>query len=345
MKKSLYIASPLYDWIFIIGSPTVLFFVAIVISDSWITEGQLFPYMHSDKEQHSYLQIFMGTTLAAHFLLTFVRSHANPAIVKKYPYRFWLAPLLLMLGMMTSLWFLTAIAVITIFWDMWHSSQQTFGFGRIYDSKAGNPPELGRKLDMIMNFFIWSGPLLGGATLISITSALQQDLNTNADIIFTSIPAQAGSYHELITYIILSTSIPFSIYYLYTYYTYLKNGYKVSIAKTYLYISTALLSIIAWGFNSFGLAFFIMNFFHVVQYFAIMWHTEKANLLKASALDCVEGGKYILLFLFITIPLIVGFMMEMADTNQRVLFSLFLCISLLHYWYDGFMWSVRKKQV
>ncbi len=57
-------------------------------------------------------------------------------------------------------------------------------------------------------------------------------------------------------------------------------------------MSTGLVSIYTWGFNTWGEAFFIMNVFHAVQYFGIV-----------------------------------------------------LVMSIMHFWYDGFIWSVQKKQV
>ena len=41
---------------------------------------------------------------------------------------------------------------------------------------------------------------------------------------------------------------------------------------------TGAVSLYAWGFNPFGHAFFVMNFFHAWQYFAIVWSTDKKNV-------------------------------------------------------------------
>jgi hypothetical protein len=42
-------------------------------------------------------------------------------------------------------------------------------------------------------------------------------------------------------------------------------------SKGLLLFLTGVCSIYAWGFNPFGLAFFIMNVFHAWQYFALIW--------------------------------------------------------------------------
>ena len=39
--------------------------------------------------------------------------------------------------------------VLAAFWDVYHSGAQTFGFARLYDQRAGNPPAEGRVLDFV----------------------------------------------------------------------------------------------------------------------------------------------------------------------------------------------------
>ena len=59
------------------------------------------------------------------------------------------------------------------------------------------------------------------------------------------------------TKLILAVGIPFMVYYLLAYRRYHRQGYKVSFQKVALLLSTAACSIYAWGFNSFGEAFFV----------------------------------------------------------------------------------------
>ena len=55
------------------------------------------------------------------------------------------------------------VGVLAVWWDVYHSSLQTFGFGRIYDAKVKNNPTTGRRLDYWMNLFLYLGPVLAGA--------------------------------------------------------------------------------------------------------------------------------------------------------------------------------------
>ena len=48
----------------------------------------------------------------------------------------------------------------------------------------------------------------------------------------------------------------------------------------------------------------------------------------------------------IAVGLGYGLLAESADGDSSSwLFSLFMLVSLMHFWYDGFIWSVARKQV
>ena len=106
-----------------------------------------------------------------------------------------------------------------------------------------------------------------------------------------------------------------------------------------------MVSIYTWGFNSFGEAFFIMNFFHALQYFGIVWAFEKRNMLKLFHLDRLPFGKPLAAVLFVAVGGAYGFWVEALDTSIEALWAVTLIVSIMHFWYDGFVWSVRKKQV
>ena len=64
------------------------------------------------------------------------------------------------------------------------------------------------------------------------------------------------------------------------YATLTRNGYLVPAQKLALYLTTGTVSIACWGFGSFGHAFLIMNFFHALQYFAIVWWSERGTIAR-----------------------------------------------------------------
>ena len=127
-----------------------------------------------------------------------------------------------------------------------------------------------------------------------------------------------------------------------------------------LLLATGFCSIYTWGFNSFGEAFFIMNFFHALQYWALVWWSEKKSMVSLFRLERVAAGRGLAFALFLAIGVCYGVWAEVTDEpltlaaigvkglgldRADLAFNVIVVISLMHFWYDGFIWSVRKRQV
>ncbi len=66
-------------------------------------------------------------------------------IFHSYPLRFTVVPIALFLAMWSSVWIAVSVSVLVTWWDVYHLGLRTFGLGRIYDSRAGNSAEFGRR--------------------------------------------------------------------------------------------------------------------------------------------------------------------------------------------------------
>jgi hypothetical protein len=51
------------------------------------------------------------------------------------------------------------------------------------------------------------------------------------------------------------------------------------------------------------------------------------------------------LAVFLAGVLSYGAAAALVDTSQRELWAVTMVVSLMHFWYDGFVWSVAKQQV
>ena len=108
----------------------------------------------------------------------------------------------------------------------------------------------------------------------------------------------------------------------------------------------AFTSIYTWGFDSFGQAFLIMESFHSFQYFGIVWWTERKNLRARLGLGGLAKGGAVALLLYVVLLILVGSAYAAGNlSGLRWALALGLVCSLMHFWYDGFIWSVRKKAV
>lgn len=340
LGKKGYIVSPAFDWFFFIGSPLLALGLGLLLADTPIDQDSaLFDY---DK---SILDFLLGAFIFAHLVIVIFRSHLNRKIFNLYPLRFTLIPLAVFLCMGLSTEALVFCSVLVTFWDVYHSGMQTFGLSRIYDARVGNDWKVGRGLDIWLNILLYAGPIAAGATLMDHVEDFYEFEEIGA-VFFTQIPVYAESNASYLTWGVVVVGGLFLTYYLARYWQLYRQGYQVSPQKVALLLSTGVCSIYAWAFNPFGMAFFIMNFFHALQYFAIVWWAEKGNMTRVLGVENKSWGKLAAFGLLMTVGFGYGFWVESADVNDSTwLYAFFLLISLMHFWYDSFVWSVAKKQV
>ncbi len=336
-----YVLGPLLDLVLIIGAPLLALLAGVMIANRAPSTYSFMLGQSPNRVAHILMFIFTMAHLAA----VFFRSHGNPKIFHQYPLRFTLGPALLFVAISLSNWILSCVIVLGVWWDVYHSSAQTFGLCRIYDMKQGNPAEMGRRLDFWLNILIYCGPVLAGVTLFDHLRSFESFHRVDVEL-FASVPVLASAYQQYLIGGILAVGIPYLLFYIVSYARLAQQGYQVSAQKVALLASTAFVSIITWGFNSFGEAFFIMNFFHALQYFAIVWWSEKKNIQRLFGYDDSTEGTRKTLGLFLALPMMFGMLAWLAASwNNQILLNIQIVVSIMHFWYDGFIWSVRKKQV
>ena len=337
-RRSPYLISPAYDWAFFLLPPLVSLLLGIALSRTALSQHR---FTIAEQEQTG-TRFVIGILIHAHLVAALLRSHGNPAIRRLHPLRFFVVPLLLFAAIRSSAWIALTATVVAVWWDVWHSGAQTFGFGRIYDRNAGNPPDVGRRLDYWLNHLLYAGPILGGVTLVDHLVQLEgyQELGT---LLFTQVPIYAASWRRSLAIATLILGTLFLIYYVASYLRLWRRGYRVSPLKIFLFVSTGACSIYTWGFNSWGEAFFIMNLFHAVQYLALVWASEGRRL--ASWLGLLGRYRAVVLALYLLLLLLYGLGAELVDLKHATLWSITMVVALLHFWYDGFIWSVAKRQI
>lgn len=338
-RKSGFLVGPLYDGLFFIGSPLLALAIGVAISGTTFSTRNLHLFSH----QGTAATMFIGGFTMAHLVIVFFRSHGNREIFATHPYRFTVVPVLLLAAMTASLWVQCAVAVLATFWDVYHSSLQTFGLARIYDRRAGNDPLAGRRLDFVVNLLLYAGPIAAGVSLMKHVNEFKA-FRSVGSVLLARLPERVESIHPWLTIGVLAVGGPFLVYYVLRYAMMAREGYRVSTQKVLLLVSTAACSIYCWTFDSFGQAFFVMNFFHALQYFALVWHIEKGNMAGLFRVRASRVAMPLTFALFVGLGAVYGFFAEVfADVG--FLLSVTLVVSIMHFWWDGFIWSVRRKQV
>lgn len=337
-----FLVSPLYDGVLFIGAPLLALVFVQAIDTSWATTRH-----RIGLTEDAAWAIFIATWTYAHLFAVVFRSHANREVFSQFRFRFVSVPLVLFSGLLASDWVLVVGLVVGSLWDVYHTSMQNFGFCRIYDARAGNPPLLGRKLDMMVNHVLYIGPILAGLsfkkTLEVFGEFSRVGWSMPKETAMRIVGAQAW-----VSVIVFFLGAAFVAYYVLTYARLAKAAaYRVSPQKIAILVTTGITSIAAWGFMPPFKAFFVANFFHALQYFAIVWALEKKTIGGLFRLEGRRGGRLGALVLFLVVIFMVGAARKLFGTRTglRTALCAGTVCSLMHFWYDGFVWSVRRKQI
>lgn len=289
-------------------------------------------------------EFFIASFIMGHIGIVFFRSHGNEKIFRSFPWRFTVAPILLFVALLVSQWMLISIAVIAVWWDVYHSGLQTFGLGRIYDAKVGNDPSVGRAWDIGLNHVMYAGPILAGVTLRDHLLFFEKFSDVKGAF-FVAIPGAINANQRYLTWAVVLIASLYIVAYVLAYYRLYKRGYQVAWPKIVLFVNTALVSLYSWTFNTFGEAFFIMNFFHAWQYFAIVWISENDSLLTRFGLSNGKKRDLRSLAILVVSGAVFGAVASLFGGAVDAIVAFFLVASIMHFWYDGFIWSVKKGQV
>lgn len=338
-----FIASGLYDSVFFLLAPVLA--LALVGLTAWLPPVGGRSSIVQDPAAPA---IFVMLVLSqAHAVAVFFRSHGNRAIYVRHRFAFVVVPILLFAGLMTSDWVMAVALVLAPFWAVYHLGMQSFGLARMYDVRWGNSAETGRTQDYVLQQFFNLAPFLAGWSLLPHLQSLRvfDRVNWHAPALWLDAHR---SVEGALAGVFLVTGPVFLAYYVYSYRALMRQGYRLCPQKVVLLLTTGTVSIAAWGFLSPWKAVFVMNLFHSVQYFALVWWAERGNLARVSRLQHASYGMPVLLVAFAAVTLSLGTFLQVYGRDYTVMrwaASVALVISLMHYWYDGFVWSVRRREV
>ena len=338
--RSPYIAGPVFDWAFFLLPPLASLALGALIAGTGFAEHR---FWFAGKRATG-ASLMLGVLVNAHLVAVVARSHLNPDVFKRHPIRFVVVPLASFAAMMTSLWAVAIATVLVVFWDAYHSALQTFGLARVYDRNAGNDPRVGRGLDLGLNLLLYVGPIIAGAAMLPHFEKFEAFEDVDAAF-FTRVPAFMADNQGLLARAILAGGTLYVVYYALAYARLAARGYRISRHKVFLVASTGLCSIWAWGFNPWGQAFFIMNVFHAVQYLALVWWSENGALRRRLHLEHARLGRPLVAALFFSAVLAYGYWAEVVEDDDRLRWSITQIVALMHFFYDGFIWSVRRRQI
>lgn len=338
--RSPYIVGPWFDHALIIWPP--LFFLgAAGLIRLFDAEEVTLPF--GPERPVRLFESMAITVMFAHLFATFFRSHLNAHFLRARLSRTTIGPLAVavILYLFETAWYVFPILVV--WFDVWHSALQTFGLGRIYDARIGNHPERGRWWDKGLALLVYVGPIVAG-----LNAFWYFNVFTRADVLRAGLGtrlAEAGTWYglELAWALGVGGAVYIGLYVVW-YVRRARAGYRVSVQKILLYVSLTVTAVAAFGFDTFGQAFLITESFHAVQYLALLAWAETPSLGRRLRLSGTRLGSLLPAALILGTSLAAGVWVA-AHWNEKTASLLVLVVGAVHYWCDGFIWSVRKGDV
>jgi tetratricopeptide (TPR) repeat protein len=280
-----------------------------------------------------------------HHLPGMIRAYGDRALFERFKWRFILAPLFLLAVCTAFFWWdLKGILLVVFFWGVWHGLMQTYGFCRIYDAKTGTFDALTRRLDFAM-CVIWF------ATAVALSPyRLSDTLDTYYMCGGPFIPASVVHHgQQLILFAAIAVSVLFLLHF----------GRMWIIGKRPNPVKVALLvtSIAFWWYCNnlvanilVGIALF--EVFHDVQYLSLVWIYNRNRVEKDSNIGgfmrFVFRRSGSLMGLYVGLVFAYGSLSYFnahlgIETVKRILTGVVTASTLLHFYYDGFIWKVRER--
>jgi tetratricopeptide (TPR) repeat protein len=330
-KPKLWILDSWRDLILYVGTPLLLLPAFALAQARW-----------SPQDIYLFVAAFgaMG-----HHLPGMIRAYGDRALFERFKWRFILAPLFLLAVCTAFFWWdLKGILLVVFFWGVWHGLMQTYGFCRIYDAKTGTFDALTRRLDFAM-CVIWF------ATAVALSPyRLSDTLDTYYMCGGPFIPASVVHHgQQLILFAAIAVSVLFLLHF----------GRMWIIGKRPNPVKVALLvtSIAFWWYCNnlvanilVGIALF--EVFHDVQYLSLVWIYNRNRVEKDSNIGgfmrFVFRRSGSLMGLYVGLVFAYGSLSYFnahlgIETVKRILTGVVTASTLLHFYYDGFIWKVRER--
>ena len=336
--RSLALIGPRADALLFWGAPLAAFLMVQL----WLRGADLLG--SPAVEQRAVAALFAGVSVLtfAHLIAVAPRAYGNPEVFAAHRVRLVAVPVVLITALLVSPTALLVASVVAVAWDVHHSAMQNFGFSRLYDMKAGNSATVLRATDLRLNWALYVGPLAAGAALATHLNHLHK-LDGTVFVALTGVPGAFAVHGDGVREVAMMAYLFVLGWAAVDYARAMRSGYRLPVHKAATLVTTGAVSFLAWGFMPPVVALAVVNIYHAVQYFALVWLKEGRRMARAS--DAQPAGWRAALVFGGGCALFGIAYAAAAHANPRWFLAPFIACSLLHFWYDGFVWSVRKRQV
>ncbi len=335
-----YIVDQRQDYVWFLALPLV----AVVFA---LTSGKYFPGA-------VLAAIALWITIPHHFV-TWMRVYGSPGEFARFKDRFIWGPIVLIgfTYLLLNYAPLSLVLIVTL-WDHQHSLMQQYGFARVYDFKAKTGAPSTAKFDLFFSWIFFLNMLIVSPLFSTLWIRIFHEWHLLVDATHVQLI-------QNISWIV--TGMYGTIWLLHIIWT-LRNGYAINPLK-YAFLGV---SYFLWYFTSFSTEYLLVyavahRIMHGVQYIVMVYFYNRHKIergvndspfinfvsrpgnIKAFLLMCVA---YALVFHALTEGHVRDFGFGFIGFNANFdlfSYSLLSSFALIHYYYDAFIWKVRKKEV
>ena len=347
-----WIVSAWWDLVYVVVTPVAIVPVVLILARHWLTAEQVS------------LAVISFASLG-HHLPGFMRAYGDRELFLRFRWRFLFAPLLvfalaLLFTPPTAVaaalhlpWkHLHGLELILLFWGTWHGLMQIYGFMRIYDVRLGVNDRRSARLDHALCLIVFvAGVVFSDARMFSIANGMWQ----------TGLPLFGPEWLYWTRVLVGVTGIAILAAYAANLYSRWSKGQPVSLLKLLLVGTTGWFYWYTGRLSTnvlIGLAMF--EIYHAVQYYAIVWIYNRRLLQRAGdrfgLLGFIFRDRWSMVCVYLAAIGAYGsirffsddasgylFLAGSEDTHQWLM-ALFVTSSLLHFYFDGFIWKVSERK-
>jgi tetratricopeptide (TPR) repeat protein len=287
-----------------------------------------------------------------HHLPGLMRAYGEKELFAQYRARFIVTPLLVagLVGWSVFNGHLGFFIFLAL-WDLWHFFMQHFGFMRIYELKRRRPTRLSARLDWLLSAAWLSYVVI--ASPHYLINFLERCHRYGFGLYAWIEPEWVGG---LATWVGYGTGA-ITLCYLINLGREWRLGVPIvwpKLAITAITFGTSYYAYIVLQDILLGYAIIAMA--HDIQYYAIVWIYNHGVLKRSENLGAsffrylFKDGRFRIVLFYLVLILSYGGVEVLArSTHNYLIYDLvkvFIATSaFLHYYYDGFMWKVRRKEI
>jgi tetratricopeptide (TPR) repeat protein len=326
------------DFFFFIGTPLICLGALLLASRSFRSAD---------------IALFVLAFFAVgHHLPGLMRAYGEKELFSRYKARFIVTPFLvaLMVGWSVFSGHLGFFIFLAL-WDLWHFFMQHFGFMRIYELKRRRPSLLSARLDWLLSAAWLSYVVI--ASPHYLINFLERCHRYGFGLYAWIDPEWV---QVLITWVGWGTAA-ITLCYLLNLAREQRKGVPIvwpKLAITAVTFGTSYYAYIVLQDILLGYAIIAMA--HDIQYYAIVWIYNHGVLKRSEALGAsffrylFRDGRFRIVLIYAGLILAYGGVEVLARSTQNYLVYdlvkvLIATSAFLHYYYDGFMWKVRRKEI